>query len=203
MFILQRCSLLPHSRDSREELIASYNKDLIAKSHPDTSPIYFYHRGKPLFECASIPTLILATLFSFVPRFTNFSLHSVEYGGKIYATAEHRDLQALKFMTTNPALAEVIRTQPSARAARKEAGFQRAHQRQDWFDVNVEAMDTVLYEKFTQHRDLQEKLLSTGNRELVEDSPDDIFWGIGRDGQGRNELGKALMRLRGRLRAVH
>jgi hypothetical protein len=27
-----------------------------------------------------------------------------------------------------------------------------------------------------------------------------MFWGIGRDGQGRNELGKALMRLRGRLR---
>ena len=27
-----------------------------------------------------------------------------------------------------------------------------------------------------------------------------MFWGIGRDGQGRNELGKALMRLRDRLR---
>lgn len=27
-----------------------------------------------------------------------------------------------------------------------------------------------------------------------------MFWGIGRDGQGSNEFGKALMRLRGRLR---
>ena len=27
-----------------------------------------------------------------------------------------------------------------------------------------------------------------------------MFWGIGKAGQGRNELGKALMRLRGRLR---
>jgi len=27
-----------------------------------------------------------------------------------------------------------------------------------------------------------------------------MFWGIGKDGQGLNELGKALMRLRERLR---
>jgi hypothetical protein len=26
-------------------------KDVIARSYPDTSPIYFYHRGKPFFEC--------------------------------------------------------------------------------------------------------------------------------------------------------
>jgi predicted NAD-dependent protein-ADP-ribosyltransferase YbiA (DUF1768 family) len=74
-------------------------------------------------------------------------------------------------MTTDPALAELIRTQPSARAARKEAGYQRAHQRSDWFEVNVEVMDDILYAKFIQHEDLREKLLETGNRELIEDSP--------------------------------
>jgi len=158
----------------------SFCNDMISRSHPDTSPIYFYDRGKPFFE------------------FTNFSLHSIEYDRKLYATAEHL-YQAFKFMTTDPALAELIRTQPSARAARKEAGYQRAHQRSDWFEVNVEVMDDILHAKFIQHEDLREKLLETGNRELIEDSPDDLFWGIGRDGQGRNELGKALMRLRGRL----
>ncbi|KAF8504551.1 hypothetical protein F5888DRAFT_761929 [Russula emetica] len=136
---------------------------------------------------------------SCVFRFTNFSLHSIEYDEKIYATSEHL-FQAFKFMTTDPALAELIRTQPSARSARREAGFHRHHQRSDWFDVNVEVMDVILHAKFTQHEDLREKLLETGNRELIEDSPDDVFWGIGKDGQGRNELGKALMRLRGRLR---
>jgi len=154
--------------------------DIVSRSHPDTSPIYFFDRGKPFFE------------------FTNFSLHSIEYDGRIYATSEHL-YQAFKFMTTDPAIAELMRTQPSARAARKEAGFQRAHQRSDWFDVNVEVMDQILHAKFMQHDDLREKLLETGNRELIEDSPDDTFWGIGRDGQGRNELGKALMRLRERL----
>ena len=86
-------------------------------------------------------------------------------------TTRHAVFQAFKFMTTAPALAELIRTQPSARAARSEAGFQRAHQRSNWFEVNVEAMDLVLQTKFVQHEDLRLKLLATGNRELIEDSP--------------------------------
>ncbi|KAI0266409.1 hypothetical protein BC834DRAFT_969444 [Gloeopeniophorella convolvens] len=148
----------------------------------DDSSIYFYDRDKPYFE------------------FTNFSLHSMEYNGSLYATAEHL-FQALKFMNKHPDLAEFIRTRPSARAARTEAGHQRAKQRPDWFEVNVEIMDTVLHAKFTQHAELRDKLLGTGNRELIEDSPDDLFWGVGADRQGRNELGKALMRLREKLRA--
>ncbi len=79
--------------------------------------------------------------------------------------------QAFKFMTTDPALAELMRTQPSARSARREAGFHRHHQRSDWFDVNVEMMDVILHAKFTQHEDLREKLLKTGHRQLIEDSP--------------------------------
>lgn len=79
--------------------------------------------------------------------------------------------QAFKFMTTDPALAERIRTQPSARSARREAGFLRDQQRTDWFDVNIEVMDKILHAKFIQHEDLREKLLETGDRELVEDSP--------------------------------
>ncbi|KAG6331540.1 hypothetical protein ID866_7550 [Astraeus odoratus] len=43
-------------------------------------------------------------------------------------------------------------------------------------------------------------LLGTGDAELIEDSPRDYFWGIGADKTGRNELGKALQRLRQELR---
>ena len=32
-------------------------------------------------------------------------------------------------------------------------------------------MDQILHAKFMQHDDLREKLLETGNRELIEDSP--------------------------------
>jgi predicted NAD-dependent protein-ADP-ribosyltransferase YbiA (DUF1768 family) len=36
----------------------------------------------------------------------------------------------------------------------------------------------------------------------AQNSPKDSFWGIGDNGMGRNELGKALMRLRTRLLAA-
>ncbi|KAL1738775.1 hypothetical protein HDZ31DRAFT_50464 [Schizophyllum fasciatum] len=66
--------------------------------------------------------------------------------------------------------------------------------------VNVTKMELTLYLKFTQHAELAAELIATGTRELVETSPNNGFWGIGTDGHGRNELGKALMRVRARLR---
>ncbi|MAZ56127.1 MAG: swarming motility protein YbiA, partial [Flavobacteriales bacterium] len=43
-------------------------------------------------------------------------------------------------------------------------------------------------------------LLSTGDRELVEHTTRDSFWGDGGDGTGANQLGKGLMRIRTQLR---
>lgn len=63
--------------------------------------------------------------------------------------------------------------------------------------------------KFGQNEELKAILLGTGDKELVEASPDDKIWGIGfkgDEGEGResewgnNGLGKALMRARDRLR---
>ena len=90
-----RCSLCNGGSPSTSWPILQPNidafnaKDVIARSSPNTSPIYFYHRGKPFFECAYTSSRNFGLLMS-LPRFTNFSLHSVEYDGKIYATAEHR-----------------------------------------------------------------------------------------------------------------
>jgi ribA/ribD-fused uncharacterized protein len=55
--------------------------------------------------------------------------------------------------------------------------------------------------KFTSHADLKEKLLSTGDALIEEESPSDSFWGIGADGKGENWSGKLLMELRAALRA--
>jgi ribA/ribD-fused uncharacterized protein len=101
--------------------------------------------------------------------------------------------QAHKFLDHRPELAERIRNLRSAREALQGA---------DWFDINLGAMDRVLELKFSQHLRLADMLYNTGDAELVEDSPTDSFWGIGEDGQGRNELGKALMRLRSRMQAA-
>jgi len=85
-------------------------------------------------------------------------------------------------------------------------------------------MYEVLRLKFTQHETLKRELLGTGNIELImvrvlhtsesdcsptsdcawppQNSSTDAFWGSGPDGKGRNELGKALMRLRATLRDI-
>ncbi|GLB39194.1 putative protein with domain of unknown function (DUF1768) [Lyophyllum shimeji] len=132
---------------------------------------------------------------------TNFSKHPVVFEGKRYPTSEHL-FQALKFYHHKPHLAEHIRT-CSDKPSVAFAEARRYHQevRPDWHQVNVQKMDTALWHKFTQHPALKAELLATGDAELVEDSPIDAFWGVGHDGRGRNELGKALMRLRKQLRA--
>lgn len=63
--------------------------------------------------------------------------------------------------------------------------------------------------KFSQNSDLRDVLLSTGDKVLVEASPDDKIWGIGFNADdaignesewGNNGLGKALMKVRDKLR---
>lgn len=60
-------------------------------------------------------------------------------------------------------------------------------------------MDEVLYLKFTQHAELRRFLLDTGFADLIYSEPTDKFWGT-TNGHGGNELGKALVRIRDRLR---
>lgn len=50
-----------------------------------------------------------------------------------------------------------------------------------------------------QHPDLMARLLKTGIAELIYAEANDSFWGEGPAGQGANELGQALMRVRERL----
>ncbi|THH27317.1 hypothetical protein EUX98_g6868 [Antrodiella citrinella] len=134
--------------------------------------------------------------------FTNFSSHPVVYQGKEYPTSEHL-FQSFKFHEYRPELAERIRIgskYPSSALA--EAHRLADEVRPDWFEVNIEKMYETLRLKFSQHEGLRAELLSTGDAILVEASDKDAFWGSGPNGQGRNELGKALMRLRDELRAL-
>jgi len=162
-------------------LYLSTNIALQGSSSKPSSPrtrILFYHKGDPYYG------------------FTNFSPHPVIYKGKKYPTSEHL-FQSFKFQAHRPNLAEHIRTcseRPSV--AFSEARRFQPEVRSDWKKVNIEMMDEALFHKFTQHSDLQAELLGTGDAELIEDSDKDAFWGVGPDGQGRNELGKCLERLR-------
>lgn len=73
--------------------------------------------------------------------------------------------------------------------------------RGDWEHVKEDVMRTCLEQKFTVPK-LQELLLSTGNKTLVEGNTwNDTFWGVDtRTGIGENNLGKMLMEIRSHLR---
>jgi ribA/ribD-fused uncharacterized protein len=61
-------------------------------------------------------------------------------------------------------------------------------------------MRTAVRAKFTQHKSLQETLLSTGDAILVEHTVNDSYWGDGGDGTGKNMLGKILVEIRDELK---
>jgi len=46
-------------------------------------------------------------------------------------------------------------------------------------------------------------LLSTGDAEIVENSPIDYYWGCGANGSGKNRLGIILMEVRDILRHTY
>lgn len=60
-------------------------------------------------------------------------------------------------------------------------------------------MYTAIKAKFTQHKDLNQLILSTGDRKIVEHTKNDNYWGDGGDGSGKNLLGILLMKLREEL----
>jgi ribA/ribD-fused uncharacterized protein len=74
----------------------------------------------------------------------------------------------------------------------------------EWSKTKFDRMRGVLLAKFTQHDDLRELLLSTGDARLVEvatvDNAVNRLWGEV-NGVGKNMLGVLLMELREKLRA--
>lgn len=68
--------------------------------------------------------------------------------------------------------------------------------RPDWDTIKVDVMKTALLAKFSTNDNLKQLLLDTDNEDIVENSPRDSFWGIGKDGKGVNMLGKLLMDVR-------
>jgi ribA/ribD-fused uncharacterized protein len=72
--------------------------------------------------------------------------------------------------------------------------------RKDWESVKDRVMHEAVLTKFTQHADLREILLGTGDSKIVEHTENDSYWGDGGDGSGKNRLGQILMGVRDVLR---
>ena len=146
-----------------------------------SNQIRFYNRGEPYYE------------------FTNFYPTNVFIDGKYWLTTEHY-FQAQKFVGTP--YVEKIRNLPTPRDA-----FQLSRDPlvsrwrcSDWESVKDDIMLKALRIKFTKCVALRDKLRSTGEKELVEHTSNDSYWGDGGDGSGQNKLGKLLMQVRRELK---
>lgn len=146
--------------------------------------------------------------------------------GKSWPTTEHY-YQAQKFVAY-PEYMEVIRVCDSPMKVfllgqmKKGAGYQAkwkvaknsdtlinaaidaakangVHMDPQWDARKLAVMEKALAAKFYQNERLKKLLLDTGDAEIVEDSPRDSYWGIGKDGTGSNMLGKLLEKVRGKL----
>ena len=122
---------------------------------------------------------------------SNFYVAPIMLDGKQYRTIEHY-FQSQKFPGED--LGEAIRLADTARAAKKLAWQRPAPA--DWDERKESVMLAALRTKFAQYPELAQKLLATGDAQLHEDSPDDLFWGV----KGRDRLGQLLMKVREELR---
>lgn len=89
----------------------------------------------------------------------------------------------------------------------------KGYDEREWAKVRENMMYNAVFLKFTSSLELQEKLLDTGNKILVEGTPMDPVWGVmvhwkddrildERNWKGQNLLGKVLMRVRQDLKSA-
>jgi ribA/ribD-fused uncharacterized protein len=147
--------------------------------------IHFYRASDETFGC-----------------FSNLYWRPIEFENEVFDTAEHA-YQAGK--ARKPAVRQWILSAPSpALLAMAAHGLYSWDIRSDWSKIKFDRMRQVLKAKFTQHEDLREILLSTGNLRLVEsatvDNSVNRLWGEVK-GRGKNMLGQLLMELRTELQA--
>ena len=130
-------------------------------------------------------------------EFSNFSRHGFTLKGKFWSTVEHY-FQAQKF--PDHPQEERIRTASTPKEAKRLGSTRAIKLRQDWESIKDNIMREAVLAKFRFHDDIKQLLLDTGKEKLVENAPIDYYWGCGKDGSGKNMLGKILMETREILR---
>jgi ribA/ribD-fused uncharacterized protein len=135
--------------------------------------------------------------------FSNLYRREIEFEGERYATSEHA-YQAGK--ARKPEVKTWLMQAPSpALLAMAAHGLYYWDVTPGWSKLKFDRMRRVLRCKFSQHDDLRELLLSTGEMRLVESATEDNavnrLWGEV-NGVGQNMLGVMLMEVRQDLRAT-
>jgi len=129
---------------------------------------------------------------------SNFSAHTVEIDSVVYPTAEHA-YHAAKF--TDEKIQDDIRNARSPVEAYHLGQKYKSQRIATWDEIKITVLYDIVKAKVMQHDEVRTALAATGTEEIIEDNPNDGFWGNGKDGAGENHMGKILMRIRDELRA--
>lgn len=140
-------------------------------------------------------------LSNFAP--TPITINAKNIGALVFPTGEHM-FQALKYKAMGVGIyphdakdyVNLVISNPDPNHA-KQMGRKVKINVDKWEAMKIDMMRQTVWEKFSQHSDLRERLLATGPAMLVEGNNwGDKFWGRV-DGAGFNMLGCILMEVRG------
>lgn len=124
---------------------------------------------------------------------SNFHPSPVEFGGIVFSTVEHAYQAAKSHSHEQRKHIASLRTPGQA----KRAGGRMVIDREAWEARKFDIMLSLVRAKF-QHPELRQKLIETGEEEIVEINHwGDKEWGrCSKTGEGKNMLGKILMQVR-------
>lgn len=125
----------------------------------------------------------------------NFSSHTVNIWGINFPTSEHA-YQWKKYSVSCPALSKQILEAGSAHDVKVLSDQNKDKMPPLWHKEKIVVMEEILRAKAVQHGDVRKKLIKSGNKTIVENSPTDGYWGTGPDGKGENMVGKIWMKIR-------
>jgi ribA/ribD-fused uncharacterized protein len=169
--------------------------DAIFPKLPDDGRILYFARDRAEFEFLShfYPARIVLD---------GEDWPSVEHYYQAQKSDSHRYRAAIR-AAVSPGIAKRLAAPPDApRRLSQQSWFRKNGKlpRADWAEVKLAVMRRADEAKFLQNPDLAQRLLATGDAELVEDSRNEAFWGTGRDDAGLNWAGRILMEIREKLR---
>lgn len=123
----------------------------------------------------------------------NYSNYGFYKNNVFYKTVEHY-YQSEKF--NDEKIKKRIIDAESPKEASK-IGRDRNNKRKDNFrTIKKRVMLDGVLEKFRQNKNILYKLIETREKELIEKTEDEYYWGIGKDNSGLNNFGKILMQAR-------
>ncbi len=180
----------------------TFNKHWLIQKYPDPGsiPFLFFWGHQPSKDGAITKSC-----------FSQWWVAPFEVEGVVYKTAEHWMMAGKARLFGDEAVLPEILAAATPAAAKEGGRLVKGFVPEVWDKHKYELVVAGNWYKFSQHGELKEFLLGTGDHVLVEASPVDTIWGIGMAAdhpaagnpakwRGENLLGFALMEVREKLK---